>query len=482
LLENEQVLQPPVLRRFWQNICGSLPVNRPRQPEVEIDLLRRIRKDGWSPGTRLEVIAALDPGVRLGPAFSGSFLEEEGEPLRMYQLASVECELNSEAPYHFVIEPLHKLPEWLDILVDLALDVANLLRRAVDLQAAFDSASPDHDWSYMHRPLIMAPDDDDIREFDGWELLIELNREAIDVLLQRDKGRWAQLLAFWCDQPYPVFRRLYLYGVQGGDRTEALKLLGLLTSSPKHWLWSYHVEDQLLAIIPWLHGHLSEAERQCLIDGILAGPSRADYDQDLTPEEWAELCDRLVRKRLERLQREGPLPDQARERLELIESAHPDRIAPEVTDEERRQPAAVWGELPGVADYSEDDLAVMHDDELLDVIRQHQEHRAGLVAVWQGLLRRDPQRTLALMRRLTATDPADMWQAGLEVLREQATEASLAEPTLAVLEAASPEVSEDNARTVAAILRAIAMNLAGPAYSERLLAVWDRMEPGAFGD
>ena len=97
-----------------------------------------------------------------------------------------------------------------------------------------------------------------------------------------------------------------------------------LLSDSAWWLWSAGTRRETLRLLVLRGARLSDDSRVALEAGILKGPPRAMFPDDIEPERWLELAEHAVWMRLSKLASSGAsLGDAARSRLEALSAAHP---------------------------------------------------------------------------------------------------------------------------------------------------------------
>lgn len=404
-------------RRLWTALSGTLPIGRAESDEPTVGIAERISTHGWEPVRRFEVLSALSPWARIRPPIRIAPLEaDDAEPgQRMFSVLDVDFELESAFPLELALTPLRSLPNWSEVLDDIAFDVAILLRRCMDMQAAFDLASNERDLSFLAHPSI-APHPQN-RFLDAWVHLIDLNREAIEVMARNDPSSCRALVNLWLHSPYPVFRRLVLFALRIGAGVRGEDVFTVVQARPELWMWSLEVQVELFAAIPALWGGLAASARESLVDLILQGPLGTADVPESSPQERESLADHAVWARLARIQQNaGGLTSRGLEHLARLEAAHQDwRL-----DGTERQGFPAWAETGwgNPTEYSSAVLEALSDTDLLDLLRTHTDFRRGLLESWAELLRRDTERALR-MRVLMVSERvtmADLWATLLEAV------------------------------------------------------------------
>jgi hypothetical protein len=97
-----------------------------------------------------------------------------------------------------------------------------------------------------------------------------------------------------------------------------------LLSDGAWWLWSSGTQRETMRLLVLRGARISDESRATLEVGILQGPPRAMFPDDIEPGRWSEFAERAVWLRLSKLASSGAsLGDEARFRLEALSAAHP---------------------------------------------------------------------------------------------------------------------------------------------------------------
>lgn len=473
------------LRKVWLALSGSIPLCSLPDAYDRFGFYRRTGQEAWSPILRTELLHALSPCIEVRQAWT-SLARALGEDdpresdVGVASVLSFDSELEAGQALPMMLEELRRRRDWTSMLSDLAFDLTGLLHRALDLYAALDAASEDHDPSYIDHPSIEPHEQN--RDFHGWTSLIELVREAFEALRQTDVDRARSLVGMWRTVSYPLFRRLLLYAVRQGGLMVPPGVLEMVSGDPRRWVWSFEVQVEFFATLPWLWDHLDQAGKQSLLALLLKGPPREMFREDLAPLEWEELRDHSIWERLARLRRGGAvLEGEAGAWLMRIEAVHP---AWRHTGE-RRADFPTWMETRwGLAtDFSAEDLLGLSDDDLLRVLKEHRTNREGLLDSWRHAAELDRRRALRLLDRLLQEGYLDLavWSYGLAAFREVGDDAELRETIVGLLERLPPQLLDESriVRAVADAVRQLSENVRD-ALRPRLLAVWDAVLPLSF--
>ncbi len=461
----------PALRSFWVAVSGSLPIGRTHWSERFQDVLTdRLAHDSWDAPLRAEVFGALAPRITLRPPPVGELLE--GEALRVPSFVLVECMPTAEYVWEFVLAPLLARHDWPSIAADIALDLATLLRRALDLQAAFDAASRRHDWSGLHAPRILPLDEDDREE--DWTSLVELNRLVHQTLLSNSAVVRHALAGSWSQGPYPVFRRLTWYAFRVDGCPGAETLFTAVEDDPFNWIWSPFVVDEASATLGRLLQELPEGRRSVLDRIILSGPQPQDGGAPTDPD-YLELRDRQVWRLLRALRATATLEAEAEARLSELALTHPDWTDADDSTESRDAIAT------GSPEAAAEAMDALSDEDVLTLLRDQPDQRT--LDAWRSLLDRNIDRAARLVLELDPTSASEPWAIVMAVLDGRALSDNVdGWSALDFLKRVPNEIRTGHVRPVVDILRAVAKDWDDDSAFTGVLEVWDAIAPHTLAE
>lgn len=423
----------------------------------------RMRLEAWSPQLRHDLVQALTPCLELGSAWSrGAHPSGDAGEVRVRDLVSVECVLRAGDILPSLMERLNTRPDAEVILRDLAWDLTELLRHALDLLAIAEQADATRDPSNSQHTFIKPGYERPHGA--GWIWLIELARRAFDALAHHDPSQAQVLAQRWMGIPFPVFRRLVLYGAAAGRVPDAREVLEFLLREPRLTLWSASTHRDLLVALPRIWTALDEPGRDQFSHALLEGPPRPLYREDLSADEWEDAREHAVWERLVTLQGGAPPLDiKAAGWLQDVERRHPEWARRAGADRGVetswvRHSAATLLAL-SVEDLVELLLATIEDSELL------REARAAVG--------RDPVRGVQVLVTLAARGayPTTVWRA---VLGGLAGSSAAGDPALLDLLTQVPQAVLDALAGQLADLARTFVKEASGALRPRILAVWDQ--------
>jgi len=468
---------PTAFQKVWRVLCSSRSAARRTGGLDTFHLIERMRTEMWSPSLRLDVVQALRPDIALSSAWSrtrqeAELLGEDPGAWSIRRLVSVDCTLRAGDSLTTLINALAARSDASVVLRDLAWEITELLRQALDLLAGLDHANSERDPSYLWHPSI-APHEQN-RYGAQWTWLIEIVRRTFEALAKYDPDQAKLLVGRWMGIPYPTFRRLVLYGAATAGTPTPVQTLAFLLDPPHPSLWTTPSERELFQLLPTLWPALDDSGRARLIAALLSGPPRAMYREDLTAAEWEEARDRAVWERVARLRNTSPplLPDAAQRLLDL-EKQHPDWRLAGAEDED----FPVWGESRvGLdSDYSSETLLALTDDQLAGVLLNHQRNRRGLMMQWREAVGADPARGVRILRTLVARPdtPPDLWSSGLAGIARLTAEAPSVDAVLSLLADLPQERVGADPAPIADFVRSVAGKVSDH-LRDRVLTIYDR--------
>jgi hypothetical protein len=311
------------------------------------------------------------------------------------------------------------------IMFDILGEMTELLYRGFTYLELLGQISTDDDGSFSGWPSI--DDHPENHRFRHWTVYVYLLREAWERVGRSDPKRARAEADRWMHLYFPIFRRFVLWSAGKTGGLSAAESVAYLAAQSNIVLWGPDTRRELLQYLRRIAPLLSADNTEELCELILAGPPRARYSAEISPEEFAEIADRAIRLRLLRLQENGAtLPVRAQERLDQIRRDHPNW--PKATSE--REEFAVWsGPVEWVAPYEFaerlDDYLGWTDERVCADLRKTPTE-ADALKRWRGLLLTDPQRSLRVLEMLGVVGAFDaaVWSLGLEHLSGEQTIAS----------------------------------------------------------
>lgn len=478
---------PDALKKVWRAITGAVDLAGPNDWVDQRHLLDRLVSEPWSPALRRDLLSALSPLIAVGPRWGSSVSLEDSEveagasgeakELSVSEIVRVDCELVAGNLRGEIVARLQSRPDSSTILADLVFDLTGLLRAALDMQAVLDRATNDYDLSHHERPSIEPHPQN--HGFNGWTTLIDLVRAGFSELAARNPRAAQGLIEIWKSVPYPLFRRLLLHAARVTTMVQGNDIFELIASDARHWLWAVGVQVELFRLLPSLCESLNEGSKRSLLQIVRAGPPRDLFRDELGDEEWELIRDRSIWEILVRLNR-APcrLEGDDLEALREIEG----RFTEWKFQGTDREDFPTWSETRwGLeSDYSAEALAAMPDDEILRVLAEHQDNRAGLLDNWRQVAAHDQVRAVRLLERMAATDQFDrlVWHQALGAFREVSEDPPFRDALLGVLESLPDSLVREVIDPLSATISALAKSIPDSARC-RLLALWDRAVPAA---
>jgi hypothetical protein len=236
------------------------------------------------------------------------------EPERLHDLASVDVVLRCGS---FALE-MQKAIRWQitrdpDFLVGMAWELTDHLRLAMDLYAAADAACADYDPSVYEQQSLL---DDSTHAIHSWTMLIGLLREAFERAESASPQLARALIEYWLRIPYPIFRRLALFGISRLQQLHGEHSIHLLLAEPESLLWPYYLREFATRIVAVGCKVLSPDEFIDVITRLLSGPPRSMFVADISGDDYKQVVDSATVAFLSAIEREGTsLPEAAQTAL-----------------------------------------------------------------------------------------------------------------------------------------------------------------------
>lgn len=310
-----------LMRTLWRLLLSG----RVKASWHDTDLYRwqdRLRLEGLTTTLRLELRELLAPKVVMKKPFRWSDDESSTnhEPTRIKQLVDWELEL-AASHVHSTLRDLADEP-WRSALPQLLDDFQQLLRDALDLSHELGEADNRSDHSYWDLPSISPHWQN--RGFHDWVSLIELLRDAWQMILSTDSARAIRIAQSWFELPYPTFKRLALFAASHDDCILPEQWVDWLVVDESWWLWASDTGREVCRLLVLQGRYLAGSAQGRLEEAILAGPPREMYRDDLEAEDWQDLVAHSVWLHLAKLSTSGlVLGTAAASRLAELSSANP---------------------------------------------------------------------------------------------------------------------------------------------------------------
>ncbi len=394
--------------------------------------------------------------------------------------AILDCACNLRAGDNTLnlLEDLRKRSDFDNVITNIARELTVLLHRALEMQAALDLVSVDHDLSYRHQPSI-APHQQNLH-YTGWTHLVDLVREAFDVAKEGQLPLAEDLLRVWRCTPYPVFRRLFLYGVRVNSESDIDDVLRILVADPRRWLWDHSVCLELFQLLqdPEVWSRSSKNVVQNFLACVCEGPPRDMYRSDIEEQVLESIKDRAIWDILVRVKgvrpRLGPRGDALLEAISLRHQGW------RLTGEES-EGFAYWMEREKGGypiGYSPEDLSSMDFEERFRALSEEVPAIEERLASWRKAVMQDSVLGLDHLNQLmdTGCQDSEVWRSSLTPFQYLCGSITIDQKlNLVGLVGRLPEVLlRDLVRTLVDIVLALAEHLDAGLRPD-LLILWGRL-------
>jgi len=316
---------------WWLLLSGR--VKSPRNNSDLYDWLRRFEQDGLTSTLRMELRELLTPRVILRePFYWDKEPADPDEPKNIKDLIEWDIALSSDHA-HSTLRDLANNPDWQAALPDLLQDVTVLLRDALDLMRELDGEENKSDLCYIHPPSISEHEQN--RGFHDCMALIELTRDAWLATVQTNSEQARHAAEGWSQVNYPLFKRLAFFAATQSDVIPSHHALNWLLADDHRWLWSIETKREAIRLLVALTTKLDAPEMIKLEQAILQGPPREMFMDDLDPQKYTHIVDKMIWLRLAKAHAAGAvLGHDASTKLGDLTLQHPNwKLAEDESDE-----------------------------------------------------------------------------------------------------------------------------------------------------
>ena len=279
---------------WWLLLSGR--VKSPRNNSDLYDWLRRFEQDGLTSTLRMELRELLTPRVILREPFHWD--EEPADPDETKNIKDfIEWDIALSSNHaHSTLRDQANNPDWQAALPDLLQDVTILLRDALDLMRELGGEENKIDLSYIHQPSISEHEQN--RGFHDWMALIELTRDAWLATVETNSAQARHAAEGWWQVPYPLFKRLAFFAATQSDVIPPSHALSWLLADDHKWLWSMVTQREAIRLLVALTPKLNASRMIELEQAILQGPTHEMIIDDLDPQKYARIVDKMIWLRL----------------------------------------------------------------------------------------------------------------------------------------------------------------------------------------
>lgn len=340
-LEKPNIPEP--MRKLWQLYLLGYMDRDPSQQLTTHTWLVKLRNQGFSFATKQQFSGLLKPKLRLGRvynlnvALSSQSVENSNPEDNIYKIKDFvdpRVELSDSQLRYFLYKTTAEktcvLAEHLPALLP-AIQAA--LLETLELMVEVETAQDGYDRSYFDLPSIEPHWQN--RHLHNWTVLLELLRDGIITLAEKDRAATKALAEAWFSLPNLSFKRLALYSASHGLLATETWLNWLLCNNGQY-LWKYLYQREVCRLLAMQSGQLTVMQSAKLEKAILLGRvTDAKYTQELTAEQIAYTEAEKVWLRLLKLQEGGvKLSQEAITKFELLVSTYPESFTPHTHQKE----------------------------------------------------------------------------------------------------------------------------------------------------
>lgn len=320
-----------VMRKLWYLLLSG----RVKGHQLDLDLYqwqKRLQREGLTAALRLELRELLSPRITLSKPFRiGQSEEDSEEPSHIRHVVSWELVLVADHVHSSLRDaPAEQWAQALPMLID---DLQMLLRDALDIRQEMGEADELSDGSYWDLSSISHHPQN--RGFHDWVVLIELLRDAWLAIRESDATRARDIATRWFGMPYPTFKRLAFFAASQPDAVPSKQWVEWLLTNNAWWLWSIDTRREALALLRLQGKKLAVADLARLEEGILQGPPRDMFADNIEPDEWQDMVNQYSWLRLAKLSATGvQLSQRASQVMASLSADNPDwKISSDERDE-----------------------------------------------------------------------------------------------------------------------------------------------------
>ncbi|MGD9852410.1 MAG: hypothetical protein AB7T38_14205 [Nitrospirales bacterium] len=334
------------------------------------------------------------------------------EPKRLKDLIDWEIVLSPDYT-HSLLDDLVQDEAWRSSLPKFLNDIQHLLRDALDLMRELGGANDESDPSHWDLPSISPHWQN--RNFRDWVLLIELLRDAWLATIEHNPEHARRIVEDWLDQPYPTFKRLALFAASHDNIIPNKEWVDWLLADDAWWLWAVETQRETMRLLVLRGAALSIEVQAHLETGILAGPPRRMFRDDIEHKEWQDLVEHKTWLRLAKLATSSPLSTKAQTRLNSLTGAHPKwQLATNESDE-----FSIWSSGTGDPDYEDQrqiERAPRKRRELVNWLQVPQPSHAFYEDDWRDFCREKFSTAACALFALTLENkwPTERWREALQ--------------------------------------------------------------------
>lgn len=409
----------PAMQRLWRLFLSG----RVKSPGSGRNFQRwheRLERDGPTASLRLELRELLAPKIVLKKSFRWSEDVERTDASRSLKNI-IDWELVLEAgQVDSSVRNLMTDPRWHAACPVLLNDFQQLLRDSLDLLGELGEANERSDGSCLRLPSIGPHPQNSQSRY--WTELIELLRDAWQVVRETDPGRASRMAGEWFGLSYPSFKRLALFAASQEGCIAPEQWVEWLLADGSWWLWSSETHREIMRLLVLQGTRLAPEEGAKLESAILQGPPRGMYEKDLAPEDWRLCLNQAVWLRLAKLQAGGAnLGREAGRRLDGLPAAN---SGWELAEDESDEFTSWIGSTTGwICSGSKESRKVPRKRKELVVWLKEQYRSPSRFHrfAWSGICRTRFFHCFLALRDLAGEDfwPAEFWQDALQAWSEE---------------------------------------------------------------
>ena len=470
------------MRVIWRLILSGKITLSPAERGF-YSFLNRVKKNGWTSMSRLEMCKMLAPRVQIDLPFSikagilpGVWSSEKNtddnaSSLSMEEIADCQVVLACSS-IHYSLADHATTEAWKNALPGLLPDFTALLRDALDLMQIVAQASDSADMS-VYDQVSISPNPQN-RKSHEWTALIDLSREAWIATSQSNPEKARNVAAQWMYEQYPLFKRLAFFAATYDKVISNEQALNWLLSENHKWLWRLATRREALRLIVARAPQLPKNLLRELEAAIVSGPPRDIFPADLDSSKFNEAAESMTLFRLAKLQASGVvIGRRTASELKKLQAKYPDfQIREDGQDElylRIESGPEVMEELQGPP-------LPAQRHELVDWVKNHHELNPGPGNRWRVYCRDEFSNALSVLQELVTQnewpvqawwDALDTWGMEDDLLKDTFV------PVSGILANASNEVMRSLSAPIVIWMRRVAEKVENA--DENILAISNRI-------
>lgn len=253
------------------------PTDGPGDP---FSLARRVESAVWDLQLKSEVTALIEPQFVLVRDRSKEIIRKATHAESEEFPIEVDVRLAGGQEAEYVLDALRKRPDHDELLTGLLDDCTAYLRRAMEVQEHFGSASAAEDWTYIWLRSIRTSTSGHYRR--TLVTLITLAAACMDSASRAHPAIARAQTDYWKTVEYPIFKRLACFALARPNLFTAAEAFDYVSAN-EFVLWHHTCRTELRELLAHIWPALTSEQAFSLTQTLLNGPPRRFYRSDVPP-------------------------------------------------------------------------------------------------------------------------------------------------------------------------------------------------------